>query len=245
MKSSNGQPKNVSIRDYLVRPRLTFYDLNDGDLITSLSGRRMLISVYPFEGSLSEIIMRFIPRRNLDRKAINCQQLEVPDLSACNAQLIVFKSTHNRIPDLNSISLLEFIQKEPDLSIFNSLLQFCGADCTNLLSNLSSQDSSSSSSTRRRGYSGGVTILLPVNDYFSKALFNFQKFSNNISLFKSTIKANIFRGGTYCGFFMRNDVHIENMLGRKVRAKRLLTRIQTPDVFLSHTGLVAHKTNLF
>lgn len=231
----------MSIRDYLVRPRLTFYDLNHGDVITSLSGREMLISVYPFEGLLSETIMRFIPRRNLEIKSINCQQLEVPDLSACNAQLIVFRSELNRIPNLTpkNTSLIDFIQSQADLSMFNSLVQLCNVECKSLLSNLSVN-------SRDRGGKEAYTVLLPINDYFSKAsLFNFQKFSKNISLFKDNIKANILHN-TYCGFSLkRNDAVVENMLGRKIKAKQISTRIQTSDVYLSKSGLIAHKTIAF
>lgn len=238
----------VSIRDYLVRPRLTFYELSHGDVLTSLSGRDLLVSVYAFEGVLSEVIERFIPRRNLERKAINCQQLEVPDLSACNAQLIVFKSEHNRIPDLHTSSLLEFIQRESDLSVFNSLIQFCGPDCKIFFNNLTrtSYNKSSQRTTKPGGGGGGggYTILLPVNDYFNKSLFNFEKFANNISLFKSTIRANVFEG-VYCGFYMRYEASVKNMLGRSVKAKRVLTRIQTSDVYMSKHGLIAHKTSVF
>lgn len=214
----------------MVRPRITFYELNNGDLIQSLTGRSYLINTYPFENPLSDIIMRFIPKRNLERKSINCQQLEVPDLNACNAQLIVFKSELNRIPALNSESILEFIKQDPDLSIFNSLVQFCGLECKNLLTNFN--------------HSKGHTVLLPVNEFFNRALYNFQKFSNDISLFVRTIKSNIF-SGTFCGFYLKNDVFIENLRGHKSKARKIYARIQSPDVYLSKNGLIAHKTSSF
>lgn len=226
LRSNQNRP--ISIRDYITKPRLSFYELNNGDVLTSLSGHKYLISTYPFESSLSELIMRLIPRRNLERKAINCQQLEVPDLSACNAQLIVFKSDANRIPHLNTESLLDFIRRQSDLTVFASLLRLCGADCNNLLSNNQSRS--------------GYTVLLPTNEYFNKALYNFQKFSNSMSLFKRSLQANTFRG-TYCGFYLKYDVLIENRLERKVKAKRVSTRLVKTDVYLSKSGIVAHKVH--
>lgn len=221
----------ISIRDYLVKPRLSFYDLHNGDVLTSLSGRVYLINVYQFETPIrNELIARLIPLRNLERKAINCQQLEVPDLNACNAQLIVFKSELNHIPSLSGVSLLEYVRTQPDLSVFNSLINFCGNQCKNLLNNFNK--------------SSTYTILLPVNEYFNKAVYNFQQFSTNLSLLKSTIKSNIFYG-SYCGFYLRNEVFIENFSGRKIRAKKLFPQLNKTDVYMSKSGIIAHKINNF
>lgn len=213
-----------------MKPRLSFYELNNGDVLTSLSGREYVINAYAFESSMSELIARLIPRRNLERKAINCQPLEVPDLSACNAQLIVFKSELDRLPELAAESLLEYIGREADLSVFNRLVQFCGNECKSLLANLTAKQF--------------TTILMPTNVYFSKALYNFQRFSSNLTLFKRTIQANVF-SGAYCGFYLRHAFSIENKLGRKVKSTRILSRIAQTDVFMSKSGLIAHKVDEF
>jgi hypothetical protein len=211
------------------------------DIVSSLSKRKYLITVYPFESRLNDVLSKFIPKRNLERKAINCQQLEMPDLNACNAQLIVFKSSTNRLAHLNEESLLDFIRKQADLSIFNSLIEFCGSECRSMLNATITNNNEPVSQYKR---AAGYTFLLPVNDYFNKALINFQKYAKNMTLFKKTIRSNVFYG-TYCSFYLKNDVLIENLLGRKVKGKRVYARMQESEVYLSEKGIVVHKTNIF
>jgi uncharacterized surface protein with fasciclin (FAS1) repeats len=229
-----------SIKDYLIRPKVTIYQLNNGDLLTSLSKRKYLISVYPFESILPDY-MRFIPKRNIERKAINCIPLEMPDLSACSAQLITYrieeKMSHeyDAIPRLNSnVSLLDFIDNDQELSVFNRLLNHCGWACTSVLANLSN----------KRVNGGGYTILLPVNDFFNRVLSNFNKYSRNVTLLVRTINLNIFKG-TYCGFYLNNDILLENLLNRTARARNVFKRIVQTNVYLNEFGILAHKTNSF
>ena len=233
-------PQNIS--DYMIRPRLSFYELNDGDILTSLSNKSYLVSVYPFEKQVPEYLS-FVPNRNFLRKAINCQQLDMLDLNACSSQLIVFKSEKNTLRPLSTLSLIEYIATDKELGIFNNLLNFCDSKCKSVLNSLFTHKySHTNSSTRHR--SGGFTLVLPTNKYFNKSLQNFSKYSKDMALFLKNLQANIFYGA-YCYFYLRSDVFIENLLERKVKSSKVATRITEPHVYISKLGLIVHKTDHF
>lgn len=237
LTSTDAPPANyfINISDYLTKPRYSFYQLNDGDVLTSLSNKKYLISVYPFENPIPDY-MNFIPHRNFQRKAINCQQLEMHDLSACSSQLIVFKSERFLIPALDTVPLLEYISSDEELNIFSNLLDFCGSKCKSIFTSLNGKNVNN-----RKGY----TIILPTNDYFNKGIQNFSKYSRNLTLFIKNIQSNIFHG-TYCHFYLRNmDAIIENLLNRKVKSKRVMSRITKTQAYLSTSGLIVHKTDSF
>ena len=223
----------------MFKNRYTIYQLNNGDIITSITNKRYLINAYPFENSIPDF-MSFIPLRNFQRKSINCQQLEMPDVNACSSQLIVFKSQTNLIPSLDNITLMEFISNDEDLRIFNNLLDVCGTECKSIFENLVLNVTGGF----KNSLNGGYTILLPTNDYFNKAVVNFDKFSRNLPILKKTILSNIFYG-TNCMFYLKMNVVIENLLNRKIKSKKVYNRIIKPQAYLSENGILVHKSQLF
>jgi hypothetical protein len=229
------EPQNIF--DYMIRWRFTFYDLNDGDILTSFSNKSYLINVYSYDKQLPDY-MHFIPNRNFQRKSVNCMLLEMPDVNACGSQLIVFKSDKNVLRQLSTLSLLEYIASDKDLGTFNSLLNFCDTKCKSLLSNLT--ETSMIEPTRKRGF----TLMLPTNKYFSKSLQNFTKYSKDISFFLKNLQANIFYG-VLCHYYLKGDVLIENLLERKFKSNKIVSKIIEPQAYISHLGLIVHKTDNF
>jgi hypothetical protein len=225
----------VNIYDYLIKPRFTLYELNDGQVLTSVSNRKFIINVYQLEKPLD--FMSFIPSRNFQRKTINCQQLEMSDFTACNAQLIVFKSENNLLPLLNTQTVLDFVAYHGDFSVFSSLLETCGPECKSLFSGLTNVGLSES---RRRGF----TLILPSNAYFNKHSTSYTKFMKNVPLLKRQLQANIIYG-TYCYSFMKSNMVVENSLARKIQARKIYSRITEGNVYLSETGIIIHKSDLF
>jgi hypothetical protein len=227
--------ERVNIFDYLIKPRFTLYELNDGQVLTSISNRKFIINVYQLENPLD--FMSFIPSRNFQRKTINCQQLEMSDLSACNAQLIVFKSETHQLPLLNTQTVLDFIAYHSDLSVFSGLLEICGSECRRLFSGLTSMETNEK---RRRGF----TLILPSNAYFNKQSTNYTKFMTNLPLLKKQLQSNIIYG-TFCYGFMKSSTLVENLLNRKIQARKIYARITEANVYLSQTGIIIHKSDLF
>ena len=231
------QIDRVNILDYLIKPRFTFYDFNDGMVITSVSNKKYLINVYQLENPLD--FMNFVPARNFQRKTINCQQLEMPDLNACNAQLVVFKSENNQIPLLHIQPVLDFIAYYSDLSVISSLIEVCGKDCKSIFNSLTEPGDAINSANRRKGY----TLILPSNSYFNKQSTNFAKYSKNLSFLKKQLQSNIFYG-TYCHVNMRSNILVENLLNKKIQAKKIFARITEGNVYLSETGIIIHKSDV-
>jgi hypothetical protein len=227
-----------SIYDYMIRWRLTFYDLNDGDILTSFSNKTYLVNVYSYDKQLPDY-MNFIPNRNFQRKSVNCMVLEMPDVNACGSQLIVFKSEKNVLKQLSTLSLLDYIANDKDLGTFNSLLNFCNTKCTSLLSNLTNS-LMAKTTTRKRGF----TLILPTNKYFSKSLQNFTMFSKDISFFLKSLHANIFYG-SLCYYYLKSDALIENLLERKIKSNKIASKITEPQAYISQHGFIIHKTDYF
>lgn len=226
----------INIYDYMIRPSQTYYQLNDGDVLTSVSNKKYLVNVYPLESTSIPEYLYFIPSRNFQRKTINCQSLESPGLNACSSQLIIFKNERNIIPQLDTMPLIDYIATNKELSYFNKLLDYCGAECKLIYKRLNEPT--------MLNYRKGYTVILPTNDFFTKSLQNFNKYSKNMTLFKRNIQANIFYG-TYCYNIMRSDALIENMLNRKVQSRRVHTRIVKSNTYLSELGILVHKTDIF
>lgn len=232
---SNSQPiDRVNLFDYLIKPRYTFYDLNDGKLLTSVSNKKYLINVYQLENQLD--FMSFIPSRNFQRKTINCQLLEMPDLTACNAQLIVYKSETYQIPLLNTLSVLDFISYNADFSILSRLLELCGSECKEILSNLRNNGES----VKRKGF----TLILPSNAFFNRHPNSFAKLTKNATLLQRQLQSNIFYG-TFCYTMLKSSMIMENLLNRRIMAKRLHPRVTEGNVYLSDTGVLIHKSDAF
>ena len=229
------EPQNIS--DYLIRSRFTFYELNDGDILTSLSNKSYLINVYSYDKHLPDY-MSFIPTRNFQRKAINCLQLEMPDLNACGSQLIVFKSEKGQVlRPLHGISLLEFIAGDKELGTLNNLLNFCDHKCKSMLVNLTER-------SQWPRVKSGFTLFLPTNKYFSKSLQNFSKYSKDMSLFAKSLQENIFHGA-YCFFYLKGNVIVENLLGKKINSSKLIAKIIDPHAYISQRSFIVHKTDSF
>jgi hypothetical protein len=245
LSSPNGE--RINIYDYIIKPKYTFYQLNDGDILTSVSNKKYLINVYPFDTAIPEYLS-FIPVRNFQRKTINCQQLEMSDIAACSSQLIVFKSERHSIQPLDTITVLEYIEKDSELTVFNMLINHCGKECKEIFKNLRAPSQqqqqqrmqNSSLGQRRSGY----TLILPVNDYFSRTINNFNKYSKNTTLLKRTIDSNIFYG-TYCFPHIRSESLIENMLNRRLQSKKIHSRIIKPNQYLDINGIIVHKSGVF
>lgn len=246
--SSNYTVNSLSIRDYMVTPKVTFYELNDAQVLTSLRNQKYLVTVYQFDNRLPEF-MKYIPKRNFNRKAINCHQLEMSDVSACNSQLIVYKYeslfANHQITQLSSRtqSVLDFISNDSELTIFHNLIEHCGHKCKSLFENMTSR-SLEPGRSGLQSYKQGYTVVLPVNDYFNKALNNFNKYARNVTLFFKTINLNVFRG-TYCGFYLKSNIFIENLMNRQVKAMNVYRRIVKSNVFINELGMVVHKANIF
>jgi uncharacterized surface protein with fasciclin (FAS1) repeats len=228
---------SLSINDYIIKPRFTLYELNDGQVLSSMSNKKFLVNVYQLENPLD--FMSFIPSRNFQRKTINCASLELSDFSSCNAQLIVYKSENNQIPLLNTQTVLDFIAYHSDLSAFSSLIEMCGPECKSLFSSLGNEMSVAVQQRRR-----GFTLILPSNSYFNKHAGNFTKFMKNLPLLKKQLQSNIIHG-TFCYNFMKSSAVVENLLNRRIQAKKIYARITEGNVYLSETGVIIHKSDLF
>ena len=222
----------------MVQPRYSYYELNNGDVLTSISRppRAYLVSVFAFESSVPDF-MAFVPQRNFQRKAINCQQLEMPDLSACSSQLIVFRSASNHLAPLDTSSLLDFVRRDNELTGFNAMIARCGSECIALLDSLLLK--TQTTTHKHRGY----TLFVPTDSFFKRMSAGVAEryAASNSSVLRRLLAANVFHG-TNCLFYLRMDVLVENMLGRRVRSRKLYERVIKAHAFLSASGILVHKT---
>jgi hypothetical protein len=235
----NNLTNKIDIRDYLIKPKYYLYELNDGDLLKSLSNRTYLINTYNY-ASQFQTMNRFISSRNFLKKSVNCQALESTDLNACNSNMIWFRSTLNAIPPLNNQNILDFISQNSNFHHYNRLIQKCGHQCKDILVSLS--ETNNIALGKKRGY----TVLIPGTEYFEKATNNFEKLSKDVNVFKQLMLSNIYYGTRCFIHFNAASNKMENLLGRKVLTKKVHERISDSNHFyLSEKGILIYKTEIF
>jgi hypothetical protein len=228
--------ERINIRDYMTTPRYSHYDLKDGQILKSLTNKKYLITVYPSDVEAIPKYMNFLPLRSFERKSINCVRLEIPDIDACSSSIIIFANklnTNSIIKELDTKSLLHFIETEADLSFFKIIIDHCGEECAEIFLDLERNKK-------------GFTLLLPNNYFFSRELDNFKRYARNKNYLLLKIKENIFNG-TFCADHLNdtNDFKLNNLLDMSVRSKTVFKRIKSFNCYLNENGLLIHKTDTF
>ncbi len=69
----------IKINDYLFKGQLHVNELSDGQLLTSISGRKYLINTKVHSGTIPSFL-KWVPARNFFVRSINCQKIEITDL---------------------------------------------------------------------------------------------------------------------------------------------------------------------
>ncbi|CAF0822633.1 unnamed protein product [Brachionus calyciflorus] len=209
--------KAISIEDYLFQPKFNLYQLKNGQILNSLSGRKYLINSVKTNRKSFELF-KYLPEKYFESKFINCQEIEESQYSGCNSELAFFNSKMNYIPKLSQNSLLAYLKSDVDFYYFNSK---CGRECVKFLTNLEKESNKSGK---------GYTLFLPINN------FDHQNFATKL-------KSKVFNE-TLCEAILNTEnFNVVNFLNETYTTTEVFRWIEKSQTYLSINGFLIHKTN--
>lgn len=217
--NNSNETNSIMVQDYIFKPKFNLYELNNGQVITSLNRKQYLInSIETKKKSFN--LFRYLPKKYFYSKYINCQEIEESQISACNSELFFFNSRLNLIPDLNSKSLLYHLNSDNDFVYFNQMLNQCGKKCEQFLLDLEMKSKKNST---------GFTLFIPINNFTSENLI----FEMKKRFFYDTL----------CEAMLLNEsFNVKNLFKRVFKSNYLIKWIQKSQSYLSKTGILIHKT---